>query len=120
MPLTISTEELKRLIDEKGNYVLIDVREPTELHYGIIPTARNIPLREIQFILSQLNESELKEKYKFSKEDNLIFYCRTGSRSSDITETAINHGFSNARNYQGSIWEWSQIDNSVKRYGPGS
>ena len=103
----ISTDELRKLIDNNGDYVLIDVREPSELEYGMIPSAINIPLDDIEFGIG-----------RFDKNDNLIFYCRTGGRSHQATETAKRLGFSNPRNYKGSIWEWSKIDSNVMRYGP--
>ena len=105
----ISTEELKELIDDEGDYVLIDVRELNELDFGVIPTSQHIPLIDLR-----------KGLGKFDKSDNIIFYCRTGSRSEGATQIAIDLGFVNAKNYKGSIWEWSLIDSNVERYGPGS
>ncbi|MEK6952450.1 MAG: rhodanese-like domain-containing protein [Nanoarchaeota archaeon] len=103
----ISTDELRELIDNSGNYVLIDVREPSELEYGMIPSAINIPLDDIEFGIE-----------RFDKNDNLIFYCRTGGRSHQAAETAKRLGFFNSRNYKGSVWEWSKIDSNVMMYGP--
>ena len=102
----ISTEELKKLIDEKGDYVLIDVRESEELDNGMIPTAQHIPLGNVIDGLS-----------KFDKKDNIIFHCRTGVRSEKAAQFALGLGFVNAKNFKGSIWEWSEIDPNVKRYG---
>ena len=115
----ISTEELKKLIDKKDKFILIDVRNKEELHNGIIPTAKNIPLPELEDAFN-LNEKEFKNKYNFNKpsgKDNMIAYCRTGGRSHIATDILIKKGFK-ARNYEGSIWEWSTIDPNVKRYGP--
>lgn len=107
--MIISTNELKELIDNKVDFILIDVREQNELGFGMIPTAIHIPLGNLT---NDLN--------KFDKDDNIIFYCRTGSRSGGVTQFAIRLGFKNVRNYKGSIWEWSKIDPNVKRYGPGA
>ena len=63
----ISTDELKELIDIKGDYILIDVREPHELRHGTIPTSTNIPPKELVESLKRLKLN-----------DNIIFYCRTG------------------------------------------
>ena len=112
----ITGDELKSLIKSKVGYILIDVREPDELKHGMIPTAKHIPLGEIDKALD-MSEIDFKEKYGFniSKKDNLIFYCRTGSRSGVAAVKALNQGFK-ARNYKGSIWEWSETDPNVKRY----
>ena len=116
----ITRDDLKNLINAgQKNCVLIDVREPDELSFGTIPTAVNIPLGELQTALAMPPEV-FQEKYgfpKITKKDNLIFYCRTGQRAQTATQFARVQGF-NARNYAGSIWEWAEIDSSVKRYGP--
>jgi len=44
----ITRDELKELIDSKGDYVLIDVRDRQELTNGFIPTAHCVPLNEIE------------------------------------------------------------------------
>ena len=113
----ISTEELKKLIDKKGKYVLIDVREKKELVYGMIPTAHNVPLSELEKAW-ELNEEDFEKKYglkKPSKTDNLIFHCRSGGRSKQATEFAVSKHY-HATNYEGSILAWSKIDKNVKAY----
>jgi len=101
---TITRDELKKLIDEKAECILIDVREPVELQHGVIPTSTNIPLGQFPGALDQ-----------FSKQDRLIFYCRSGGRSAQATEMAIQQGF-NAENYAGSILDWADIDPNVEKY----
>jgi rhodanese-related sulfurtransferase len=39
----VSRVELAALIDKKEDFVLVDVRDPSELAFGVIPTAVNIP-----------------------------------------------------------------------------
>ncbi len=114
----ISREELKALIDNKGKYVLIDVREKEELSYGMIPTAKNIPLHEIEQAFT-LSEGNFQERYHFphpQKEDTVIFYCRTGGRSAMATAFVEEKGFVHAKNYAGSIYDWASIDPNVRRY----
>ena len=119
MDATISLEELQRYIEEKKDYVLIDVRNEDELAHGMIPTAKHLPLPELQEAF-HLDADDFKERYGFEKmklEDDIIFYCRTGARSHMAMQMIQALGY-HARNYQGSIWEWSQIDPEVHRYGP--
>jgi len=116
----ITTNELKELIESKGSYILVDVRNKEELENGMIPTANNVPLPEIENALD-LSPDEFQEKYnfpKFEKDDNLIFYCRTGGRSQMATSIVLSKGFTKCKNYAGSVWEWSEHDSNVKRYGP--
>jgi len=116
----IKLNELKGLIESKKDYILVDVRNKDELQNGMIPTANNVPLPEIEHALD-LSQDEFEKEFKFpkfEKDDNLIFYCRTGARSEMATKIAISKGFTKSKNYTGSIWEWSEHDPNVKRYGP--
>ena len=54
---TISVYELKKKLQEDGNFILIDVREPDELNKGAIPGAQNIPVGKIE------EEVEALKKY---------------------------------------------------------
>ncbi len=116
----VTREELRQLIETKGNYVLIDVREKDELAFGMIPTAENIPLDELEEAL-RMPADEFARKYhlaKPSKDDVIIFHCRTGGRSAVATQLARALGFVHAKNFKGSIWAWAEIDKNVRRYGP--
>jgi len=113
----IDLQELKMLMQKKKSYALIDVREKEELSHGMIPGAKHIPLGGFEEALD-LDAKTFLELYHFpkpKKEELLILYCRTGNRSEFATRIAISKGF-NAKNYHGSIWEWSTIDKNVKRY----
>ena len=113
----ISREDLKKLIDSKSDYVLVDVREVMELHFGMIPTAKSLPLSEIEEAF-ELSDEEFEGYYGFPKprkEDNLIFYCKSGGRSAQATEFALSLDY-DATNFSGSINSWSEIDKNVKQY----
>lgn len=63
--------DLTKLIHEhKGDYVLVDVRDPSEYQEGHIPTAVNIPA-----------ETFSTQSGVLPKEKKIIVYCNTGSRS---------------------------------------
>jgi len=114
----VNRDELRNLVDKKGNYVLVDVRELEELKHGMIPTAKNLPMSELLEAFD-LPEEGFKAKYGFDKpkkENNIIFYCRTGERSRVATQLAIQKGFKKARNYFGSVYDWSDFDSNVKKY----
>ncbi|TPX61010.1 hypothetical protein SpCBS45565_g07351 [Spizellomyces sp. 'palustris'] len=107
----VDISEVKQLVNGKGGeeYVLIDVREPSEVSLGRIPTAQHIPLGNIQTAL-QLPDEEFEATYGFRKpsiDDDVIFYCRSGKRSEAALGAAQGLGFKNARNYKGSWLEWS-------------
>lgn len=116
--MIITTEELKKLIDGKKDFVLIDVRRQDELHYGMIPTAHHIPLHDIEEVFD-LDEQSFKKKYGFTKptpKKLIVVYCRSGGRSSTATSLLTSKGYT-VKNYKGSVGEWSKIDPQVKAYG---
>lgn len=115
----ITRDELKELLDKKGNYVLIDVRQEEELAYGMIPTAHSVPLHEFEDAFN-FSQEEFKAHYHFkkpSKEDTIIIHCRTGSRSAQATAYLHSKGYTLAKNFLGSVKEWSEINPNVQMYG---
>ncbi len=115
--MVVSTNELKRMIDNNLDYVLIDVRREDELKHGMIPTAKHLPMEEIEEAFD-LSEDEFKKKYGFdkpSKEELVIVHCRTGGRSNVVANQLNQKGY-HVQNYEGSVQEWSKIDENVKMY----
>jgi molybdopterin/thiamine biosynthesis adenylyltransferase/rhodanese-related sulfurtransferase len=105
MTTEITVQELKQKLDSKEKFVLLDVREPLEKQIadigGILVPLNTLPHR--------LDE--------FSKEDEIIVYCRTGNRSYYAADFLRKQGFSKAKNLAGGIHAWSdKIDSSVVKY----
>lgn len=74
---------------------MIDVREPDEVLQGSIPSAVNLPLSVLPNAL-HLPPAEFKEKFGFEKprtNQEIIFYCRSGKRSSTAADVAQRNGF---------------------------
>jgi rhodanese-related sulfurtransferase len=96
----ISTDELKRLLEERKNgkekFFLIDVRTEEEHKEGHIPgTDLNIPHDKIESIKNIIQNKETK----------LILYCRSGRRSQIAKETLKKLGYKNVIN-AGGIKDW--------------
>ena len=51
---------------------------------------------------------------KFNKDDEVIFYCRSGKRSGMAFELARQHGYSGVRNYSGSWLDYEAKVNAQK------
>jgi rhodanese-related sulfurtransferase len=67
----IKPADLKKMISEnKGDFVVVDVRDPAEFKEGHIPGAINIP-----------SETFAAGSGVLPKEKKIIVYCNTGSRS---------------------------------------
>ncbi|KAG0355036.1 hypothetical protein BGZ54_001324 [Gamsiella multidivaricata] len=104
-PEVVTYEEIDSLIQKKDkNVVLIDVRDAGEVAQGVIPTSHHVPLASIQEALS-LPEKEFEQRFgfkKFGKDDEVIFYCRSGRRSGMAFDLAKQLGYKGVRNYSGS------------------
>ena len=99
----IDYPELQKLITEKNeDYILVDVRTKEEYESGYIPTAVNIPYREIGENLPTEDRSA-----------KIILYCRSGRRSGIAKDTLDQMGFSNVIDF-GGITRWEGELKSTK------
>jgi rhodanese-related sulfurtransferase len=90
----LTKTELEKLLEDKEEFTLIDVRTPLECD-EMIPTAKNIPLNEIEKAFNAENE-EFSKEYNFEKPkytDFIICYCRSGSRSNMASELLLRLGY---------------------------
>ena len=102
----ISPRELKGKIDTGEDILLIDVRERNELLVSNISGARHIPLGELLGHLAELDKNQ-----------EIVVYCRTGSRSWKAVETLIHAGYPKVKNLQGGINAWARdIDPRLPLY----
>lgn len=88
--------------------MLVDVREPSEVQDGRIPTAINIPIKSQPDALF-LPAHEFEDRFGFSKPDaeqELVFYCKAGVRSSAAAQLAQQVGYKNVSEYRGSWMDW--------------
>lgn len=90
----ISVEEAKEMIVSQ-NVVVLDVRSQAEFESGHIPGAKLVPLPELEERIDELNKDQV-----------IIVYCRTGSRSREASEILVQHGFENVYNMLGGVAAW--------------
>ncbi len=81
----------------KGETVLLDVREMSEIKSGMLNNAIHIPLSNIKSRISEL------DKYK---DQTIVVYCRSGNRSGSICRTLSGRGFTKVYNLAGGIMAW--------------
>lgn len=82
--------------DKRGEYILLDVRQPEEYKAGHIPGATLIPLGELE-----AREGELDRGKK------VIAYCRSGHRSMAAAIALCGLGFKGVQHLNGGILNWS-------------
>jgi adenylyltransferase/sulfurtransferase len=85
---------------------LIDVREPHELKISRIEGADLMPLGQLAGRLHELDSA-----------DEIVLFCKTGSRSARALELLAGAGFRKLKNLRGGINAWSrQIDPGLPIY----
>lgn len=104
--LELTSHELKKLMDEKKPFTLIDVREPHEYQICRIKGANLIPLATVTNQMAHLEQT-----------DEIVTYCRSGMRSYKAAEFLKSMGFGKVRSLKGGIKAWAQeIDSSMPVY----
>jgi phage shock protein E len=83
--------DIKEII-EQGAF-LVDVRTPGEFETGHVKDSVNIP---VDTIVSQLSA--------FKNKNNIVVFCRSGSRSAMAKSILELHGFTNVVN--GGTWDY--------------
>lgn len=103
---SISPTELKQLLAENPQTILIDVREAFEQDIANIG-GQLIPLGDI-----------LKRKNEILKHPKVIFYCRSGRRSAEaIRLLNVNENDFDYINLEGGILAWAdEVDPSMTKY----
>jgi rhodanese-related sulfurtransferase len=94
---TITAEELKASLDAGENLNLVDVREPDERAAFNIG-GEFLPLGKIQTMQT--------EDIEDLKEQQVIFYCRSGNRSGQACLILETMGFKNVVNLAGGMNDW--------------
>lgn len=96
---TITVEKLKERMDTGEEIHLVDVREPYEnadFNIGGIL----LPLGMIQSL--QIDEIE------DLKDEEVVFYCRSGNRSGQAALFLEQMGFKNTKNLAGGMLAWRE------------
>ncbi len=102
----ISVFDLKKKMDKKERFVLIDVRETNEFDICRIPGAKLIPLGSVT-----------QRAHELDSADEIVVHCHFGGRSAKAVEQLQKMGFKKAKNLAGGIDAWSvEIDPSCPRY----
>ena len=97
--MDITVQELKTKLDNKEDFVFIDVREPHEYEESNLG-ATLIPLGDVLGKIPELEEFKEKE---------VIIHCRSGARSGMAQQLLQAEGFTNVRNVLGGILAWHEM-----------
>ncbi len=102
----ITARDVKKMMDERKPFVLVDVREPHEYQICRIPGSKLMPLSEFTKRMNELNSA-----------DEIVVHCKMGGRSAQAVGLLQKAGFRKIHNLKGGILAWSdQVDPSVPKY----
>ncbi len=97
----ISTEELKKALDDNLELILVDVRTPSEIKNmgGAIKADqnRNIPRGWLEYRITSA---------ALSKDSPIVVYCGAGIRTPLAADTLQKMGYTNVRNYADGFIGW--------------
>jgi len=99
---TLSPAEVKAILDEdkRGEFLLIDVRQPVEYEEGHLPGSVLMPLDELESRRDEL----FRELYSGRK---AIIYCRSGRRSMAAAIALCDLGLKNLYILEGGLNNWN-------------
>lgn len=92
---SISTSELKALLQTQPNTKVIDVRSPAEFAGGSVPGAVNIPTEQV-----------LERKAEFMSDQPVYVMCQSGTRSRLVVLTLQAQGLTHLINVSGGMSNW--------------
>ena len=92
----INMDEAVKMMRDKKDYIILDVRRPDEYAEGHIPGAINVPNEDI----GTAEISELPDKSQL-----ILVYCRSGRRSKEAAEKLVKLGYTSIVEF-GGILDW--------------
>jgi rhodanese-related sulfurtransferase len=91
-------------VKDRDDVYVLDVREQWEYDEGHIPGVTLLPIGEVPARLDEIPTDK-----------EVIVTCRSGNRSSQVTDYLRQNGFDNVHNMQGGILAWEQAGYEVSR-----
>ncbi len=96
---TITVQELKTKLNDKEEFLLLDVREPSEFEAGNI-NGMLLPLGAIA--------NQQIEDIEDWRNKEVVIHCRSGMRSMQACMILEQLGFTNTVNVHGGILAWQE------------
>ncbi|TWU40347.1 putative adenylyltransferase/sulfurtransferase MoeZ [Novipirellula aureliae] len=108
LPLELDVHAVAEKLQRNDDFLLLDVREPSEYTMAKIDGSVLLPMSELAGRAGELDPHQARL---------IVVHCHHGGRSLQVTHALRASGFSRVQNMAGGIDQWSlQIDASVPRY----
>ena len=102
----IDVNKLKAMLDNNVDFILLDVRNDSEVLISNISKSIHIPMNDIPNRIIDLDKSK-----------EIVVYCKSGIRSAKVCEFLNNKNFKLVKNLKGGILSWAEkIDTSIIVY----
>ncbi|KFZ40227.1 hypothetical protein JS81_08970 [Thermoactinomyces sp. Gus2-1] len=95
----MSPDDLKKVMENNHNILIIDVREKREYESGHIPGAVHVPLRQLERLKKEADQQE--------NGGGVYIYCRSGSRSAIAVRELRKLGYRNVYFLRGGLINWN-------------
>lgn len=107
MDYEIAPEELRSLLENNSDVVVLDCREPWEFDTAKIEGSAHIPMNEIPGRFQQ----------ELDPEKHIVVVCHHGVRSYNVTAWLRRQGYEKVQSLAGGIDRWArQVDPKVPLY----
>jgi molybdopterin/thiamine biosynthesis adenylyltransferase/rhodanese-related sulfurtransferase len=103
---TVSLDELKRRVEAREPYVIVDVREKDEVRQGFIPGSIHVP----RGFLEMQAEQKLPDRSAA-----IVVYCAGGVRSAFAAKTLTELGYSNVESAMPGFVRWKDLGYPVEK-----
>jgi len=102
----VTVQELKKMMDVKEDFTLIDVREDYEAAIATLG-GKLIPMGSVMDNLAEIPTDK-----------KVVVHCRSGKRSATVISALEEmHGYKNLYNLKGGILAWAdEIDTKMAKY----
>ena len=104
---TIGMEEYRTVVENPGDALIVDVREPQEYAAGHVPGAINIPRGVLEF--------QIWKHVGFPANPELsraiVLQCQSGNRASLAAQTLVELGFTHTTAVVMSLEDWQKANN---------
>lgn len=100
---TIGPGEYRKIVDDPGETLIVDVREPNEYAAGHVPGAINIPRGVLEFKIWKHVDATAG-----GTDRPVVLQCQSGNRASLAAQSLSELGFSNTAAVVMSLDEWQK------------
>lgn len=101
---TIGMEEYRKVVENPGGTLIVDVREPQEYAAGHVPGAINIPRGVIEFKIW----SQVGYPANTQMDQPIVLQCQSGNRASLAAQSLADLGFTHINAVVMSLDDWQK------------